>query len=673
MNKILLFLLSAAVALCAQDRIYASFDVAPAKDAQLALKAVGIVKTVNVEIGSAVKRGDVLLELENESEKLAVKLAQNDLESAQTAKAHAKSVLDKFKLVQSVSSKQAFENAEFDFKNAALAENRAYLALNLAQKRLGDTRLLAPFDGTISGKSIEVGEGVGGVAQKLMSIFSYPDVKLKLSFDEKFKDRVKIGSEFIYKLDGQIEERRGEISLIYPTIDTKNGKIYAEVRARNLTPGLFGEGYIVSSAQDGDATSDKKAAEPKNKDVNLVDANKTSELKFGGSDGAKNGGLAAADAKFDAEKTGFGAVRFLNLTAQTKSGINLSSNSAFGIKFGAAIKNANLTNKLEIKGERVNFADILSLSELGLNFTNSANRRFKKTSRAALSLNLVRRPNGVNLNSQAEFCAKQNSDGAKNETPFEKQNGYIGGFAAAANTENTVLNLTSIAILTSKQAKFNELNSSFKLNGEILNGLLNLRRNQNSDGVKNPPQSLNLIKNQTAPFVPNLPQITASSESPGLLGRQDFATKKLELNLTSHRLAQAVLNFSQNANLIGKLNFLRAASLRSNLIRRANFINVAKEFKNESVMAFVLNSAQGRVGADLNLESNFNPTKKSEPNLSQTASYGLNSAQRPNFSPNANRSKKQISSFVPNLPLVLALNENPNLPQKPVLSKAQNV
>ena len=602
MNKILLFLLSAAVALCAQERIYASFDVAPAKDAQLALKAVGIVKTINVEIGSAVKRGDVLLELENESEKLAVKLAQNDLESAQTAKAHAKSVLDKFKLVQSVSSKQAFENAEFDFKNAALAENRAHLALNLAQKRLGDTRLLAPFDGTISGKSIEVGEGVGGVAQKLMSIFSYPDVKLKLSFDEKFKDRVKIGSEFIYKLDGQSEERRGEISLIYPTIDTKNGKIYAEVQARNLTPGLFGEGYIVSSAQDVDATSDKKAAAPKNKDANLVDANKTSELKFGGSAGAKNGGLAAADAKFDDKKTGFGAARFLNLTSQTKSEVNLSSNSASRVKFGAAMKNANLTNELESKGERVNFTEILSLPELGLNFTNSANRRFKTTSQAALGLNLVRRPNGANLNSQAEFCARQNSA-----------------------------------------------------------------------AIKNPPQSLNLIKNQTAPFVPNLPQITASSESPGLLGRQDFATKKLELNLTSHRLAQAVLNFSQNANLIGKLNFLRAASLRSNLIRQANFINAAKEFKNESVTAFTLNSAQGRVGANLNLQSNFNPTKKSEPNLSQTASFGLNSAQRPNFSPNANRSKKQISSFVPNLPLVLALNENPNLPQKPVLSKARNV
>ncbi|MBC2883245.1 efflux RND transporter periplasmic adaptor subunit [Campylobacter sp. Marseille-Q3452] len=332
MNKILLFLLSAAVALCAQDKIYASFDVAPAKDAQLALKAVGIIKAVNIEIGSAVKRGDVLLELENESEKLAVKLAQNDLESAQTAKAHAKSVLDKFKLVQSVSSKQAFENAEFDFKNAALAENRAHLALNLAQKRLEDTRLLAPFDGTISAKSIEVGEGVGGVAQKLMSIFSYPDVKLKLSFDEKFKDRVKIGSEFVYKLDGENKERRGEISLIYPTIDTKNGKIYAEVQARNLTPGLFGEGYIVSDSQVETDT------EPKNKDKN-----KTFGHKF---EGFKNDGLAGA--KFDVEKTSFSVARFSTLASQTKSEINLSSNSAYCVKFDSAAKNANLTGTLNL-------------------------------------------------------------------------------------------------------------------------------------------------------------------------------------------------------------------------------------------------------------------------------------------------------------------------------------
>ena len=163
-----------------------------------------------------------------------------------------------------------------------------------------------------------------------MSVFSYPDVKLKLSFDEKFKDRVKIGSEFIYKLDGQSDERRGKISLIYPTIDTKNGKIYAEVQTQNLTPGLFGEGYIVSDSQ---VETD---AEPKKED-----ANKTFGHKF---DGFENGGLASA--KFDVEKTSFGAARFSNLTSQTKSEINLSSNLACGVKFEPAAKKANLTKEV---------------------------------------------------------------------------------------------------------------------------------------------------------------------------------------------------------------------------------------------------------------------------------------------------------------------------------------
>ena len=247
----------------------------------------------------------------------------------------------------------------------------------MAQKRIEDTRLLAPFDGTISGKSIEVGEGVGGVAQKLMSIFSYPDVKLKLSFDEKFKDRVKIGSEFVYKLDGQSEERHGKISLIYPTIDTKNGKIYAEVQARNLTPGLFGEGYIVSDSQDGDATSDKKAAEPKKED-----ANKTSELKF---DGFKNGEFVCV--KFDNDKPSVCVERFLNLTAQTKSEINLNSNLANVAKFDAAAKNANLTKE------------------------------------AGDGLNLAHKQDGINLN--PEFDAAQFLLAAKRQTLFAQQGGRI--------------------------------------------------------------------------------------------------------------------------------------------------------------------------------------------------------------------------------------------------------
>ncbi|HEB8061603.1 TPA: efflux RND transporter periplasmic adaptor subunit, partial [Campylobacter coli] len=41
-------------------------------------------------------------------------------------------------------------------------------------------------------------------------------------------------------------ECKGKITLIYPSIEVKTRKIYAEVETQNLTPGLFGEGRIIT-------------------------------------------------------------------------------------------------------------------------------------------------------------------------------------------------------------------------------------------------------------------------------------------------------------------------------------------------------------------------------------------------------------------------------------------
>lgn len=244
MNKILGILTAFCAILSAQEQIYANFDVAAKHASELAIKSFGIVKKVNVDVSSVVKKGDVLVELENESEKIALEAAKNDLELANLAFKHAKDILERFKKVKSVTSTQAYEDAEFEFKRADLAVQKAKIAVKNANEMLENKLLKAPFNGVISKKSVEVGEGVGGVAQRLISIFSYPEVKLIISFDEKFKDMVKIGSEFRYKLDNSGEERVGKIALIHPKIDTKTRKIYAEIYTQGLTPGLFGEGYI---------------------------------------------------------------------------------------------------------------------------------------------------------------------------------------------------------------------------------------------------------------------------------------------------------------------------------------------------------------------------------------------------------------------------------------------
>lgn len=227
----------------AEDFVYASFDVVAKNSSKLAMQSIGIVDKIYVNVGDSVRKGDVLLELKNQSETIMLQKAQNDLKLATISRDHAKSVLDKFNEVKNVTSKQAYENAKFDFDSASLKVNAAQISIKNAKDLLDKKVLKAPYNGIISSKFIEVAEGVSGSAQPLFEMFSFPEAKLIISFDEKYKDTVKVGQRFIFSIDDK-KERIGKIDVIYPSIDKKTRKIYAEVYVSNLTPGSFGEGKI---------------------------------------------------------------------------------------------------------------------------------------------------------------------------------------------------------------------------------------------------------------------------------------------------------------------------------------------------------------------------------------------------------------------------------------------
>nr|WP_270978463.1 efflux RND transporter periplasmic adaptor subunit [Campylobacter helveticus] len=227
------------------EEIYASFNVEAKMQSKLALESMGVVEQIFVEISQSVKKGDVLLSLESETEEIALKNAKNDKELALVEFKNTQSKMQKFKAVREVIDKQSYEDIQSAFKASKLRLEKASLNVKYYENILAKKKLIAPYDGVIANKFVQVGEGVGGVGRVLLKIYSYPDVKLILSFDEKFKDRVKLGQKFLYKIDGEQEEREGEINLIYPSIEPKTRKIYAEVYAKNLKPGLFGEGKIL--------------------------------------------------------------------------------------------------------------------------------------------------------------------------------------------------------------------------------------------------------------------------------------------------------------------------------------------------------------------------------------------------------------------------------------------
>ena len=231
MNKIILGLMGLVISLGASE-IYATFNVEAQRSASLAFDAGGIVKKVNFDIASSVKKGDVLAVLANDDKKANV-------ESAKTALKYASKDYERQEKVKHLIDESKFDIFAFKYENAKNA-------LTYEEAKYAKTFLKAPFDGMIYFKDIEVGDTVSGVSLKTVyKIQSKSARKLIVEFDQKYYNRVKVGDTFRYKIDGDAEERSGVISKIYPSANIHNRKMQAEVKAKDLLVGLFGDGYII--------------------------------------------------------------------------------------------------------------------------------------------------------------------------------------------------------------------------------------------------------------------------------------------------------------------------------------------------------------------------------------------------------------------------------------------
>lgn len=242
----LILLLMLSFVFADAQKIYATFTVKAEKNANLAFNISGIVDKVNVNIGSLVKKGEKLVILENSDIKSMLDIAKANLKKAQISAHYAQKEYNRHLKVKHILNASTFDKfaQNRDIANATITQLKANVKY---QKILLDkTTLYAPFDGIIYEKLVEVGDVVSGqMIRTILKIESLHKRKLILEFDQKYWEKVKVGDKFSYKIDGSDTIYQGTISKIYPTIDTKNRKIKAEVKAKDFMVGLFGDGYIL--------------------------------------------------------------------------------------------------------------------------------------------------------------------------------------------------------------------------------------------------------------------------------------------------------------------------------------------------------------------------------------------------------------------------------------------
>ena len=215
--------------------------------APIAARANGYLKRWYKDIGSRVKKGDLLAEIETPE-------IDQQLSQAIAAREQAASSLDLAKSTfvrwESLRKKDVVSQQEVDERRSADAQARANLAAadaNVERLRQleGFKRIVAPFDGVITRRSVDVGDLIDAGGNRPLFVLAQTDtLRVYVNVPQSYAQMVKPRQQVIVtqaELRGQAF--KGEIVRTAAAIDTQTRTMQVEIVLPNhdntLLPGAF--------------------------------------------------------------------------------------------------------------------------------------------------------------------------------------------------------------------------------------------------------------------------------------------------------------------------------------------------------------------------------------------------------------------------------------------------
>jgi len=144
---------------------------------------------------------------------------------------------------------EAFE--EVRNRQAIVAERRA--ALGLAQQRLADATLRAPFDGAVRERHLSVGAYLE-VGQAVVTIVRMDPLRLRLAVPERDAASIRTGQRVHLREEGTSTAAEGNLVRLSPAVDEGTRTLMVEAEIPNpdgaLRPGAFATADIVVDPQE---------------------------------------------------------------------------------------------------------------------------------------------------------------------------------------------------------------------------------------------------------------------------------------------------------------------------------------------------------------------------------------------------------------------------------------
>ncbi|MDD3237983.1 MAG: efflux RND transporter periplasmic adaptor subunit [Candidatus Gastranaerophilales bacterium] len=253
--------------------VEASGTINPVNTVSVGSTVSGLIKGIYVDFNSEVKKGQILAQIDPANFEATV--AQNEASIAnskanliklQATAEMSRKTYTRYKNLYSRNfvAKSELDQAESDYKAsmAQISAARAQIRQNQAQYQtamtnLGYTRIVAPVDGTVISRKIDVGQPVAASFQAPELFTIAQDLKkmqIEVNVSEADISKVKVGQEVKYTLDGYPDsEFTGKVSQVRLSATTVSNVVTYPVIVEvnnddlKLVPGMTANVSIITS------------------------------------------------------------------------------------------------------------------------------------------------------------------------------------------------------------------------------------------------------------------------------------------------------------------------------------------------------------------------------------------------------------------------------------------
>ncbi len=217
----------------------ASGYVVAQQKAAVASKGTGRLEYLGVQEGDKVKKGQLIGRLEDQDVMAALARATADLHLAKADSEDAHRTFERQRSLFSsgLTSKAELEGTEARFKRVLASIMSAQAAVRSAEVSVENTRIRAPFDGTVLTKDADVGEVVSSFGASsnsrgaVVTMADMSSLEVEADVSESNITRVKIGQPVEIVLDAYPEVRyQGYVGKIVPTADRAKATVLTKVR-----------------------------------------------------------------------------------------------------------------------------------------------------------------------------------------------------------------------------------------------------------------------------------------------------------------------------------------------------------------------------------------------------------------------------------------------------------